>query len=126
MSESDYMDICEQLSRDLAKAREEIAQLRHDIDAYRLSLGYMVRGNHDGLLSDGTAPVNRNAIDVADMHEAQEEAYDALWKEKELLLSVLKDWLEFSKDSFVTANEREFGRLREIEERTARIVEPCS
>lgn len=28
MSESDYMDICEQLSRDLALAREEIERLR--------------------------------------------------------------------------------------------------
>ena len=47
-------------------------------------------------------------------------------KEKELLLSVLKDWLEFSRDSFVTANEREFDRLRALEKRTARIVDPCS
>ena len=125
MSESDYMDICEQLSRDLAKAREEIAQLRHDIDAYRLSLGYMVRGNHDGLLSDGTAPVNRNAIDVADMHEAQEEAYDALWKEKELLLKVLKDWQEFADDSTASCYSEQES-LDYLKARTARIVDPCS
>ena len=82
MSESDYRDICEQLSRDLAKAQ-----------AWNKSVS---------------------------------AAYEALWKEKELLLSVLKDWLEFSRDSFVTANEREFDRLRALEKRTARIVDPCS
>lgn len=116
------LDEVEQLSRDLAKAREEIERLRHDIDAYRLSLGEVVPGPHDGRLSDWTAPVNRNAADVAHMYEEQREAYDALWKEKELLLSVLKNWLEFAKDSFVTVGEREFDKLGYLERRTQKVL----
>ena len=81
MSESDYMDICEQLSRDLAKAQ-----------AWNKSLSV---------------------------------AYDALWKEKELLLKVLKDWQEFAAD--VRASEAA-GQdwLDGLNARTARIVDPCS
>ena len=72
--QNEYMDICEQLSRDLARARE---------------------------------------------------AYNALWKEKELLLKVLKDWQEFSAD--VRAGDVA-GQdwLDELKARTARIVDPCS
>ena len=79
MSESEYMDICEQLSRDLAKAQ-----------AWNKSLS---------------------------------TAYDALWKEKELLLSVLKDWQEFAAD--VRAGDVA-GQdwLDELKARTARIVDP--
>ncbi len=125
MSESDYMDICEQLSRDLAKAREEIERLRHDIGAYRLSLGYMGQGPHDGRLSDGTFPVNSNAGAAAGMYADAKEAYDALWKEKELLLKVLKDWQEFAAD--VRASDAA-GQdwLDGLKARTARIVDPCS
>lgn len=142
----DYMDICEQQvmqarphsellaeildcrvaknEREYAACRE-IERLRHDIDAYRLSLGYMVQGPHCGRLSDGTFPINSNAGAAAGMYAAGKEAYDALWKEKELLLSVLKEWQEFAAD--VRAGDAA-GQdwLDELKARTARIVEPCS
>ena len=53
------------------------------------------------------------------------EAYDALWKEKGLLLKVLKDWLEFAAD--VQASDAA-GQdwLDGLKARTARIVDPCS
>ena len=53
------------------------------------------------------------------------EAYDALWKEKELLLKVLRDWQEFAAD--VQASDAA-GQdwLDELKARTARIVDPCS
>ena len=110
MSESEYMDICEQLRRDLERAREEIERLQR---VTRVTIPT------DSIEQEIQAHVRRATA-------KHKEAYDALWKEKELLLSVLKDWLEFSRDSFVTANEREFDRLRALEARTARIVDPCS
>ena len=57
--------------------------------------------------------------------EMTKEAYDALWKEKELLLKVLKDWQEFAAD--VRASDAA-GQdwLDGLKARTARIVDPCS
>ena len=57
--------------------------------------------------------------------EMTKEAYDALWKEKELLLKVLKDWQEFA--TAIWANDSA-GQdwLDELKARTARIVDPCS
>ena len=110
MSESEYMDICEQLSRELWLAGQEIEKLRR-VTGIKIPT--------DSMEQEIQAHIRRATA-------KHKEAYDALWKEKELLLSVLKDWLEFSRDSFVTANEREFDRLRALEKRTARIVDPCS
>jgi hypothetical protein len=39
-----------------------IRSLEHDIEAYRGALGYPVRGDHDGRLSDGTTPINGIAL----------------------------------------------------------------
>lgn len=79
--QNEYMDICEQLSRDLATAR-----------AWNKSLS---------------------------------TAYEALWNEKELLLSVLKDWHEFAAAT-LHRNPFEHDWLDELKARTARIVDPCS
>ena len=111
MSESDYRDICEQLSRDLAKAREEIERLQR---VTRVTIPT------DSIEQEIQAHVRRATAKSKAM-----EAYDALWQEKELLLSVLKDWQEFAAD--VRAGDAA-GQdwLDELKARTARIVDPCS
>jgi hypothetical protein len=40
-----------------ASDQMSMASLVHDVEAYRGALGYPVRGDHNGLLSDGTRPV---------------------------------------------------------------------
>ena len=109
MSESEYMDICEQLRRDLERAREEIERLQR---VTRVTIPT------DSIEQEIQAHVRRATA-------KHKEAYDALWKEKELLLSVLKDWQEFAAD--VRAGDVA-GQdwLDELKARTARIVDPCS
>lgn len=108
--QDDYRNICEQLSRDLAKAREEIERLQR---VTRVTIPT------DSIEQEIQAHVRRATAKSKAM-----EAYDALWKEKELLLSVLKDWQEFAKDSFVTVGEREFDKLGYLEQRTEEILNP--
>ena len=110
MSESEYMDICEQLSRDLARAREEIERLQR---VTRVTIPT------DSIEQEIQAHVRRATAKSKAM-----EAYDALWQEKERLLSVLKDWLEFAKDSFVTVGDREFDKLGDLERRTQEVLKP--
>ena len=109
MSESEYMDICEQLSRELWLAGQEIEKLRR-VTGIKIPT--------DSMEQEIQAHIRRATA-------KHKEAYDALWKEKELLLSVLKDWLEFAAD--VRAGDAA-GQdwLDELKARTARIVDPCS
>ena len=108
MSESDYMDICEQLSRELWLAGQEIEKLRR-VTGIKIPT--------DSMEQEIQAHIRRATA-------KHKEAYDALWQEKELLLSVLKDWQEFAKDSVVTVGEREFDKLGYLERRTQEVLKP--
>ena len=109
MSESEYMDICEQLSRELWLAGQEIEKLRR-VTGIKIPT--------DSMEQEIQAHIRRATA-------KHKEAYDALWKEKELLLSVLKDWLEFAADSTASCYSEQES-LDYLKARTARIVDPCS
>ena len=106
--QDDYRASREQLGRDLAKAREEIERLQR---VTRVTIPT------DSMEQEIQAHIRRATA-------KHKEAYDALWQEKELLLSVLKDWQEFAKDSVVTVGEREFDKLGYLERRTQEVLKP--
>ena len=69
---------------------EELARLRHDVEAYRGALGYSIPGNHDGKLSDGQTP--QCGLCSSEHRKGMEQRVKELEADKERL-----DWLETRK-----------------------------
>ena len=141
MSESEYMDICEQLSRAAQEANlgpvkiQSIRGYTGEYEDYLFPMGWPV-------IDDGKAKTDKQLeyiilalnsmpelldrlVKAQALNKSLSGAYDALWKEKELLLSVLKEWQEFAADSTASCYSEQES-LDYLKARTARIVDPCS
>lgn len=100
---------------ELKALRKEVQSNRGQIARYRIRLDILreaLAGTYDS-----SWPSNDYECDIFD-------AVVALRAENERLQTLLRDWQEFAKDSFVTVGEREFDKLGDLERRTQEVLEP--